>query len=238
MIVIGIVGVPAGGKSTVAARLRELGSTWIDADRLAKKCLDRAQVAAALQRRFGPAPRDAEGRIDRRWLAEQVFGDDDASRQRLNYLESVLHPHARHLALRRLQRSTLRGCVAATLDAPLLLEADWGVLCDYVWCVDAPRDLRLRWLASRGWSAAELVRRERRQLGIAEKRRLSTDLIENRGDLHQLRRVVDRLWSERVQHAYRGADVRLDAGPAHCAQYPLTLPSRLPSPGPPGTSLF
>jgi hypothetical protein len=67
---------------------------------------------------------------------------------------------------------------------------------------------------------------------------LSTDLIENRGDLHQLRRVVDRLWSERVQHAYRGADVRLDAGPAHCAQYPLTLPSRLPSPGPPGTSLF
>lgn len=194
MVVIGIVGSPAGGKSTVANRLRALGATWIDADRIARRCLTLLEVRRRLQWRFGPAVLDAAGRVDRRALADRVFGDDAESAQALNYLESVLHPQTRRLALRRLVRAARRGSPVAVLDAPLLLEADWGVLCDFIWCVDAPEHLRQQWIAQRGWSIEELRRRERRQMGIQEKRRLSTHVVENDGTREDLLHVIERLW--------------------------------------------
>lgn len=237
MIVIGIIGAPAGGKSTVARRLRELGATWIHADQLAKRCLDWPSVIERLTTGLGRDLLNQHGQLDRRRLADRVFGDDDASRLGLEYLESVVHPFARHLVLRRLQRATLCGCRAATLDAPLLLEADWGVLCDAIWCVDAPLELRRAWLRSRGWSTAELQRRESRQLEISEKRRLATHVFENTGSLEQLTRKVDQGWATLVAQSQAPADPRLHGPPRHCTQYPLTLPSQLPSPqGPsPGT---
>jgi len=127
------------------------------------------------------------------------------------------------------------------LDAPLLLEADWGVLCDQIWCVDAPETLRRQWIKQRGWSVAELQRRERRQLPISEKRRLATQVIENQGGLETLLQQVDQL--HRSLMAQRQANQsELDAaGPNHCLQYlrfSQSLPSTLPSSGPPGPALF
>lgn len=200
MVVIGIVGSPAGGKSTVASRLRELGAAWIDADRVVRRCLALSEVRRQLQGRFGPAVLDSAGRVDRRALADWVFGDDAESAQALNYLESVLHPQARRLALRRTLRAARRGRPAAVLDAPLLLEADWGILCDFIWCVDAPEHLRQQWIAQRGWSIDELKRRERRQMAIEEKRRLSTHVLENAGTREDLLHYTELLWGE-LRHA-------------------------------------
>ena len=55
MIVLGIVGTPAGGKSTVAERLVELGATWIDADVIAKEVSERPDVQDDLKQHYGPA---------------------------------------------------------------------------------------------------------------------------------------------------------------------------------------
>ncbi len=53
MIVIGIVGSPAGGKSTVAKQLQALGATWINADLLAREVLERDEIQTQLLQHFG-----------------------------------------------------------------------------------------------------------------------------------------------------------------------------------------
>lgn len=216
MVVIGLIGSPAGGKSTVARRLRELGAAWIDADRIARRCLTLSQVRDQLEWRFGPSVLDAAGWVDRRGLADRVFGDDAESAQALDYLESILHPQARRIALRRLLRAARRGTPAAVLDAPLLLEADWGVMCDVIWCVDAPIHLRKQWIAERGWAIEELRRRERRQLKIEEKRRLSTHVIENTGTREDLLHDTELLWDALMQATTATSMARPLVDPLHC----------------------
>lgn len=216
MVVIGLIGSPAGGKSTVAKRLGELGAAWIDADRIARRCLALSEVRRQLQGRFGPGVLDAAGRVDRRALADRVFGDDAESTQALDYLESVLHPQARRVVLRRMLRAARRGISVAVLDAPLLLEADWGVLCDFIWCVDAPVHLRKQWIAKRGWTIEELRRRERRQLEIQEKRRLSTHVIENTGSRDQLLHYTELLWGALTQATTTSSMPLALADPLHC----------------------
>ena len=86
------------------------------------------------------------------------------------------------------------GFIQDRRDAPLLFEVGLERECDAVIFVDAPRELRLaRVRATRGWDDAELARREASQLPLDEKRRRSTDVVENSGDPAALRRAVERV---------------------------------------------
>ena len=123
MIVLGIVGTPAGGKSTVAQRLAELGATWINADLIARSVLERSEVQDNLTKRYGAEIVDKHGTIDRPKLASLVFGDDDASRLRLEYLEELIHPATRKLITEQLISSEEKGDAVAILDVPLLFKS-------------------------------------------------------------------------------------------------------------------
>jgi dephospho-CoA kinase len=225
MVIIGIIGTPAGGKSTVARRLREHGATWINADRIAHRVLQSRSVVEQIAARFGPQMLTREGRIDRARLAEVVFGDDANQREGLRYLESVIHPATRRRVLRRLTTAGRYEVVAAVLDAPLLLEADWGVLCDAVWCVDASEEQRQQWIASRGWTLSELRRRERRQMPIQEKRRLSTSVIENDSDLVDLIAQTDKLWDQLMDRVRACVPDGRYFDPSHCLQNSSSNPT-------------
>ncbi len=97
MIVLGIVGSPAGGKSTVARHLQDLGATWLNADEIARGVLEQDDVQRELLSHFGSEIAGRDGRIDRARLASRVFGDDDSKRLALTYLESLIHPRTRRL---------------------------------------------------------------------------------------------------------------------------------------------
>lgn len=192
MIVIGIVGPPAGGKSTVARQLVEMGAVWLDADRLAHQVLNQESVIEALVGYFGLEVLE-EGKINRKWLATQVFGDDLESRQRLQWLEAVVHPPTRLLLQQKLIEATKNGVPAAVLDVPLLFESNWDVYCDQIWCLVTPLQKRQSWLHERGWTVEELKKREARQLPISEKKRLSTHILQNDGSSEELRSQVAKL---------------------------------------------
>ncbi|WP_442507996.1 dephospho-CoA kinase [Novipirellula sp. SH528] len=186
MVIVGIVGAPAGGKSTVARYLQGLGATWVNADLIAREVLNRPQVVAKLVERFGSEIADAEGEINRLRLAEVVFGDDDASRAALNYLESLTHPPTRNEILKQIRQSEAQGIHVLVLDVPLLFESKWDRACDEIWCVDSPWTHRLKRAEERGWDAAQLAKRETNQLSIEEKRRLSHRVLRNDGSLEDL----------------------------------------------------
>ena len=216
MIVIGIVGSPAGGKSTVANSLQELGATWINADLLAREVLEQDETQQKLLDYFGSDIADKSGRIDRAKLAERVFGDDDSSRGGLRYLEGLVHPQTRQLIQQRLRETNRNFSNAAAssglpepvvvLDVPLLFEVGWDRCCDQIWCIDASRDRRLQWATLRGWDDAELQRRESSQLPIPTKRHLSTVVIDNTGTLENLRATIGSLWSSIQKSSSPAAD--------------------------------
>ncbi len=186
---IGLTGPIGGGKSTVAAILREAGVPVLDADRLAHEGL--LARAAEVCRAFPEACPD--GRPDRGRLAERVFRDPGARRR----LEALIHPYVRERIAAELARLERAGAPLAVVEIPLLFETGWDRRLDGVLVVTAPAELRYRRLAGRGLAEDEVRRREAAQLPPAEKARRADWVIENDGDLEALRRRV-RAWLREV----------------------------------------
>jgi len=190
--VIGLLGAPGSGKSTVARALAAEGCAVIDADRLSHEVLEEPDVVEQLRRWWGEGVIGSDGRPDRSAIARIVFRDA-AQRHRL---EGLVHPrvHARRRALRGVYQSdpSVRAIVE---DMPLLLERGLAGQVDMLVYVEAPRPQRLRRLAdSRGWDAAEVDRREKSQVPLDTKRARADYVIDNRdgADLaSEARRLLD-----------------------------------------------
>jgi len=199
MIIIGLVAVPAGGKSTVAGYLADLGVTWVNADRIAHEVLQFPEIASQVIDHFGQEIIGKDGKIDHAALGKRVFGDDDLSKQGLRYLESIIHPMTRKIILERLTQADKNNAPGVVLDVPLLLEGSWANQCDEVWFIDSPRSVQAAEAKRRGWSMDNLGLRQARQLPVEEKRRLSTRLIPNDGTLEDLQSRVEKIWTDCVQ---------------------------------------
>jgi dephospho-CoA kinase len=84
------------------------------------------------------------------------------------------------------------------LDAPVMFQSGWDRWCDRIVFVDCAPGLRRQRAAERGWPEGELERREAFQMSLGEKRRRSTDVIDNsrRDDIVWLRHQVLALWTD------------------------------------------
>ena len=198
MHVIGLVGGIASGKSTVARELEKLGAAVLDADLAAHRALGLPAVKDRLVERWGRGILDESGNVQRAAVAQIVFKNGESDRQELDFLESQLHPVVRADFQQRLQQLESADCPAAVIDAPLLLEAGWGELCDSIVFVEAPADDRKERTKSRNWSAEEIVRRETLQMPIPEKRRLASDTIANNGSLSDLVQETQLFWNQKI----------------------------------------
>lgn len=198
MILIGICGQPAGGKSAVSAILQRLGADWINADRIAHEVLANSAVLDQLVMRFGRAILDADGKIDRPTLGRIVFGDDEAAKTALKYLESVVHPETRIRMKAEIANAIQQDLAVVVLDVPLLFESQWDVWCDEIWFIDTPRQTVVHAAKQRGWSVEMLEKRISNQFGVDEKQRLSTRIIENHGSLKQLEAIIGVWWQQAV----------------------------------------
>lgn len=175
--VIGLVGGIGAGKSHVARAMEALGYVVVDSDKEAKAALDRPEVREQLVKWWGPGVLEATGRVDRKRVAEIVFGDA-AQRTRL---ESLVHPLVKVRRGEMIARARAEGARGVVLDAPLLLEAGVDGECDYVVFVDAPLEVREARVKGRGWDAGELHRRENAQMPLEEKRRRADITLVNDG---------------------------------------------------------
>jgi len=211
MLVVGLVGKPAAGKSTVARLLAEHGARVIDADRIAHEVLDEPAVADRIAAEFGGGVVDAAGRVLRPALAERVFGPTPAHATALESLESLVHPRVR----RRIEetiagiredasreaagRAPGRSGPVVVLDVPLLVQAGWLDLCDRVIVVGCDEAVRQERLAGRGWSQPERESRDaawhRRYAAdrIPEGKTTAVDASRN---LAYTRPQVDDVWAE------------------------------------------
>ena len=141
MKTIGLVGGVASGKSLVAKLFAELGAGLLDADRAGHEVLaNDPEVRQAARRPLGPVdPGRRWQHRPRRHRRSRLRRQATAAATERAIPRILLHPRIR-AALGRKNRanSPPQGCPAVVLDAPLLLEAGWGPLCDLIVMVDSP----------------------------------------------------------------------------------------------------
>ncbi len=191
MLRVGLTGGIACGKSTVAARMRELGCHVLDADKLAHQLIEPGQPAyEQVVREFGTEILFSDKRVDRARLAAIVFAD----RAKLEKLNAIVHPcviaeQERELAA---LESDEPGAVAV-VEAALLIEAGYHKRLDrlvVVWCRP---EQQLERLLARGMSRTEADQRIAAQLPLDRKRVLADDLIDCSGTLDHTRLQVEEL---------------------------------------------
>lgn len=193
MIVIGVVGGIASGKSFVTKQLQSHGAVILDADRIGHEVLLRESVKEALREEWGEAVFDNAGEVDRKQLAEIVF--DPAEPERLKKLERITHPLIAAQLQQEIDRLANSGVVnVLVLDAPVMVKAGWHVLCDLIVFVEASLEQRLARVVERGWSAEMFHNREAMQAGIDKKRQISKQVIDNNGTLEDAINQVSELW--------------------------------------------
>src|SRR3984957_16335778 len=89
MLRVGLTGGMGSGKSTVSARLAELGAVILDADKAARAVVEPGTPGlAAITAAFGGGVLAADGWLDRPKLAGIVFADEAA----LGRLNAITHP--------------------------------------------------------------------------------------------------------------------------------------------------
>ena len=204
LAVIGLAGGIGAGKSTVAGILAKLGCLVVDSDARAKAALDRPDIRDQLVAWWGEKvlQRDPVGggggpggarRIDRAEVARVIFADPEQRKR----LESLVHPIVRQDRATAIREGAAAGARAVIIDAPLLYEAGLDAECDVVIFVDAPRGVRLeRVRSNRGWSAAELDRREGAQLPLQSKRAKADFVVQNEDRMPDLESRVANVLEE------------------------------------------
>ena len=118
-----------------------------------------------------------------------------SARKRLN---EIVHPRMYAMVDERIQAIRLKGAVAV-LDAAILIEAGWDELVDEIWVVSAPEELVIERISGRnGMSSEQIQQRIRSQLSPKERRKYATVVINNDGNLDQLKLKVLKAWEDRV----------------------------------------
>ncbi len=204
MIVIGLTGSIAMGKTTAARALRRMGLPVHDADAAVHRVFRKGGAAvAAIEKAFPDTVRG--GVVDRGALGRHVFQDPEA----LNQLESIVHPLVRSNADEFLRRCGRRRAPIAVLDIPLLFETGRDRDCDTTILVSAPAFLQAQRVLRRpGMTEQRLAEIRARQMPDREKRRRADFVVltglSRRETLRQLTRIVKLLRVGPPRHG-RGA---------------------------------
>jgi dephospho-CoA kinase len=195
MLVLGVTGGIATGKSTVVGVFRELGAEVIDADAIAREVTaPGSEGARRIREAFGAAYFDADGALQRRKLGERVFADPEERRR----LEGLLHP----LILDRMREriDELRRTPGAedrivVVEAPVLIEAGATGLVDRILVVTAEQGTQKRRLTERGErTESAIAQRIASHMSEEEKLRYADYVINTDCPISHTRRQVAELW--------------------------------------------
>jgi dephospho-CoA kinase len=193
MILIGLTGNIASGKSEVARMLADRGATIIDADVLAREAVrPESQALRDIVKRWGKDVLQQDGSLDREALRQIVFADQTE----LDALNRIVHPGVIRMQDREVALAKERGDPIVVCVIPLLFEKNLVDEFDAIVLVDAARPLRLeRLVTTRGLEETEAMNMIAAQMPAELKRARADHCIDNNGSLDDLERDVDALWS-------------------------------------------
>lgn len=200
MILVGLTGGVATGKSTVAKLFKRCGAVVIDADELARQVVEPGRPAwREIIRTFGSGVLNFDHSINRTAIAAIVF----RNRAKLRRLERIIHPRVAREQHRLARQAARRDPTAVVIyDVPLLFEAGIDKRVDKTIVVTADRETQIARMKKRNdISRAEAIRRLRSQLPLAIKCRLADFVLEGTMDRKKLVGQITALYKHLRTHA-------------------------------------
>ncbi len=191
---IALTGGMGTGKSHVRAVFAALGVPTIDADTLARDVVAHGTPGfEAVVAQFGRGILTADGDLDRRALAAQVFADIEKRRA----LEAILHPAIKGAIDQWFAALNPDAQPFAIADIPLLYEVGLDKEYDEVIVTSCtPQTQKRRIMARDDLDAGEVQRRLDAQMPIEEKVRRATYVIDTNGSLVQTNAQVHKLYQK------------------------------------------
>jgi dephospho-CoA kinase len=200
MILVGLTGGVACGKSSVARLFQDCGAVLIDADVLARTVVERGTPALKdIARVFGKKVLLPDGTLNRPALAKIVF----SSPAKLKKLNAIVHPRvAREQAKITRAIETQEPQAVVIYDAPVLIEAGAHTRMDKIVVVSADEPTQIKRLHNRNHlSKAEALRRIKIQMPLEKKVKLADYVIDGTLSYEQTKHEVERIYSELKQLA-------------------------------------
>ena len=197
MLVIGLTGGIASGKTTVSGILKELGACVLDADRVGHEAyLPNTQTWREVVAAFGEEILTPDNEIDRGKLGALVFKVP----ANMKKLTDIMWPRMYDMVSERIEEQRKKGAVVMVVEAAVLLEAKWDPLTDEVWVVIAPeRTVIERLRESKGMTEEQARDRINAQMSPEERMKRADVVIHNDSGLGDLREKVLEAWKSRVE---------------------------------------
>lgn len=196
MLVVGLTGGIASGKSTVSGLIKSYGIPVIDLDQLAREVVEPGSVNLAKIQAHFPNETDIinpdTGCLNRERLGGIIFNDPIERR----WLNSLLHPSIRRLMVWRLLKFWITGHKICVIDSPLLIETQMYNFCGKIVVVYCSEEIQLQRLQNRNnLSRSEAKARILTQMPLKFKLNFASYIVDNSGHLLDLEKQVSALVS-------------------------------------------
>ena len=191
MLLIGLTGGIASGKTLVSDRFATLGAAVVDADVVAREVVEPGSDGLkAVIDAFGKGLLDDKGALNRTELRQRVFTDNTA-RETLN---AILHPRIREASEQQLQAYANAGHSYAVYAVPLLVETQQQERFDRILVVDVPESVQLdRLMARDDIDASSAQRILDTQATRQQRLAVADDVVVNTGSVAETLAQVDKL---------------------------------------------
>ncbi|HPL54635.1 MAG TPA: dephospho-CoA kinase [Bacillota bacterium] len=192
MMVIGLTGGIASGKSTVSAKLKELGAAIIDVDILARSVVSKGEIAYnRIIQCFGESILLPNGEINRKRLGSIVFSD----KKKLALLNGITHPEIISRVKERIRELKTAGNSVIVVDAAILIEMGLYKYVDSVWVVAADREIQIKRLIERDkFDYRDSEKRINSQFTDDARKKYADIVIDNNESIETLSKKIEELW--------------------------------------------
>ncbi len=191
MKIIGITGGVGAGKTQVLSYIEEhYICRVVRADEAAHLLYEKGQTChTELVKLLGEQVLRADGELDRRKMAEMIFGD----KLLLAQVNAIVHPAVKSYILEQIAYERERGSVGYFfIEAALLIEEHYDQIVDELWYIHSDESVRKKRLAkSRQYSVQKTSDIMKGQLREDEYRSKCQRVILNNGSLEDTYKQID-----------------------------------------------
>lgn len=192
MIVIGLTGGIASGKSTISNMLRELGAAVIDVDIVGRDVVSQGGNAYnRIIESFGSDILMSNGEINRKKLGNIVFSDEE----KLKLLNEITHPAIIENVNNIIEGYKKQHKRAVVIDAAILIEMGLNKYVDCVWLVSVDRETQLKRVMERDkFSSTDAWNRINAQMSNEDRLKYADAVIDTTQSVDIVSSRVKELW--------------------------------------------
>lgn len=193
MIIVGLTGGIASGKSTVSELIKQRGIPVIDADKIAREIVEKGSIVLKdIVNEFGYEILNEDGELNRKKLRELVFND----KRKLDKLNQITHPAIKERILENINRLRDIGCKICIVDAALLIEAKFNEIVDLVILIYVDQKTQIERLIKRdNISKEDALKIINSQMKLEDKIKFADYIVDNTKDIEYTTKQVNNIIS-------------------------------------------